>query len=101
MLALGAEGVVSVAANVAPAEVVALIDSFNDGNMEEAKRIHYRLLPLFKALFCETNPIPVKRAAAMMGLIENELRLPLAPLTAENEPRLKAVLEELGLLEIR
>ncbi len=99
MLAVGAKGVVSVAANVAPAEVKALIDDFNDFNMEEAQRIHYQLLPLFKALFCETNPIPVKRALSMMGLIENELRPPLTPLSAENEPRLKAVLEDLGLLE--
>ncbi len=74
MLAIGAKGVVSVAANVAPAEVAALIDSFRSGNIEEAQRIHYQLLPLFKALFCETNPIPVKCALSMMGLIENELR---------------------------
>jgi len=99
MLAVGAKGVVSVAANVAPAEVKALIDDFNDFNMEEAQRIHYQLLPLFKALFCETNPIPIKRALSMMGLIENELRPPLTPLSAENEPKLKAVLEDLGLLE--
>lgn len=99
MLAVGAKGVVSVAANVAPAEVKALVEDFNDCNMEEAQRIHYQLLPLFKALFCETNPIPVKRALSMMGLIENELRAPLVPLSAENEPKLKAVLEQLGLLE--
>jgi 4-hydroxy-tetrahydrodipicolinate synthase len=99
MLAVGAKGVVSVAANVAPAEIKAMIDDFNEGNIEEAQRIHYQLLPLFKVLFCETNPIPVKRALSMMGLIENELRPPLIPLSAENEPKLKAVLEELGLLE--
>ncbi len=99
MMAVGAKGVVSVAANVAPAEIKALIEDFNEFNMEEAQRIHYELLPLFKALFCETNPIPVKRALSMMGLIENELREPLMPLSAENEPKLKAVLEELGILE--
>ena len=99
MVAVGAKGVVSVAANVAPAEIKALIEDFNEFNMEEAQRIHYELLPLFKALFCETNPIPVKRALSMMGLIENELREPLMPLSAENEPKLKAVLEELGILE--
>jgi len=99
MLAVGAKGVVSVAANVAPAEVGAMIDDFNECNMEEAQRIHYELLPLFKALFCETNPIPVKKALSMMGLMENELRPPLMPLSADNEPMLKAVLEELGLLE--
>jgi 4-hydroxy-tetrahydrodipicolinate synthase len=100
MLAVGAKGVVSVAANVAPAEMAALIDSFNNCNMEEAQRIHYQLLPLFKVLFCETNPIPVKRALSMMGMIQNELRLPLTPLSAENEPRLKSVLDKLGLLEL-
>lgn len=100
MLAIGAKGVVSVAANVAPAEVAALIDSFNNCNMDEAQRIHYQLLPLFKVLFCETNPIPVKRTLSLMGMIENELRLPLVPLSAEHEPKLKAVLEKLGLLEL-
>ncbi|MBI5115800.1 4-hydroxy-tetrahydrodipicolinate synthase [Candidatus Poribacteria bacterium] len=99
MLAVGAKGVVSVAANAAPTEVSALIDSFNRCNMEEAQSIHFQLLPLFKALFCETNPIPIKRALSMMGLIENELRLPLVPLSPEHEPRLRAVLEKLGLLE--
>jgi 4-hydroxy-tetrahydrodipicolinate synthase len=99
MLAVGAKGVVSVAANVAPAEVAALIDSFNAGNMDEAQRIHYQLLPLFKVLFCETNPIPVKRALSMMNMIENELRPPLIPLSVENEPKLRSVLDELGLLE--
>ena len=99
MLAVGAKGVVSVAANVAPAEIKAMIEDFNDCNMEEAQRIHYQLLPLFKALFCETNPIPLKRALNMMGLIENELRPPLIPMSVENEPKLRAVLEELGLLE--
>ncbi len=99
MMAVGAKGVVSVAANVAPAEVKALIDDFNECNMEEAQRIHYELIPLFKALFCETNPIPVKRALSMMGLIENEIRPPLTILSPENEPGLKAVLEDLGLLE--
>ncbi len=98
MLAVGANGVVSVAANVAPAEVAAMIDSFNQRNMDEARRIHYQLLPLFKVLFCETNPIPVKGALSMMKLVENELRAPLTPLSPENEPRLKAVLDELGLL---
>lgn len=99
MLAVGAKGVVSVAANVAPAEVKALVDNFNDCNIEEAQRIHYELLPLFKVLFCETNPIPLKKALSMMGMTENELRPPLEPLSAENEPRLRAVLESLGLLE--
>jgi 4-hydroxy-tetrahydrodipicolinate synthase len=100
MLAVGAKGVVSVAANVAPAEVAALIDSFNSLNLDEAQRIHYQLLPLFKVLFCETNPIPLKRALSMMNLIENELRPPLIPLSAENEPQLRSVLEKLGLLEL-
>jgi len=100
MLAVGAKGVVSVAANVAPAEVAALIDSFNSFNLDEAQRIHYQLLPLFKVLFCETNPIPVKRALSMMNLIENELRPPLIPLSVENEPQLRSVLEKLGLLEV-
>ena len=60
--------------------------------------MHFRLLPLLDALFCETNPIPVKAALAMRGLIQEELRLPLVPISSGNRERLQAVLKELGLL---
>jgi len=79
MIAVGAAGVVSVAGNVAPREMRALCDHARAGRMAEAEAIHRRLLPLFKALFVESNPGPVKFLLSAMGLIENELRLPLVP----------------------
>jgi 4-hydroxy-tetrahydrodipicolinate synthase len=79
MIAAGASGVISVAGNVAPAEVRALCDHARAGRMDQAREVHQRLLPLFKALFIESNPGPVKCLLAAMGLIENELRLPLVP----------------------
>src|SRR5262245_50815084 len=79
MIAVGATGVISVAGNVAPAEMRALTDHARAGRVKEAEEVHRRLLPLFKALFVESNPGPVKSLLATMGLIENELRLPLVP----------------------
>jgi 4-hydroxy-tetrahydrodipicolinate synthase len=98
MLALGSAGVISTASNVAPGEVVDLVRAFRAGDLERARAVHYRLMPLLDALFCETNPIPVKAALAMRGLIHEELRLPLVPITNGNRERLQAVLKELGLL---
>jgi len=80
MMAVGADGVVSVAANVAPAKVAALCAAAAAGNYSEARRIHYELLPLCHGLFVETNPMPVKALLSRMGLIQNVLRLPLVPL---------------------
>jgi 4-hydroxy-tetrahydrodipicolinate synthase len=98
MLALGGAGVISTASNVAPGEVVDLVRAFRAGDLERARAVHYRLMPLLDALFCETNPIPLKAALAMRGLIHEELRLPLVPITNGNRERLQAVLKELGLL---
>lgn len=79
MVAVGAEGVISVAGQVAPAEMRALTDHARAGRMAEAEKLHRRLQPIFKGLFLESNPGPVKFLLAAMGLIENELRLPLVP----------------------
>ncbi len=98
MLALGGRGVISTTSNVAPAEVVELVRAFRAGDLERARTIHHRLLSLFDVLFCETNPIPVKAALAMRGAIQEELRLPLLPLSDAFRGRLEAVLKELGLL---
>ena len=98
MLALGGRGVISTVSNVAPAEIVELVRAFRSGDLERARAIHLRLLPLFDVLFCETNPIPVKAALAMRGAIHEELRLPLLRLSDECRGRLEAVLKELGLL---
>jgi 4-hydroxy-tetrahydrodipicolinate synthase len=98
MLALGGKGVISTTSNVAPGEVVDLVRAFRARDLERARSVHFRLMPLFDVLFCETNPIPVKAALAMRGLIGEELRLPLLPITNGNRERLQAVLKELGLL---
>ena len=79
MIAVGASGVISVAGNVAPAEMRALCDHARAGRLSEAQAVHQRLQPLFKALFVESNPGPVKCLLSAMGMIENELRLPLVP----------------------
>ncbi|MFH1023550.1 MAG: 4-hydroxy-tetrahydrodipicolinate synthase [Planctomycetota bacterium] len=98
MLAVGAAGVISVAANVVPAETAALVRAGLKGDFAAARRMHRRLFPLFKALFLETNPIPVKAALAMMGRIGGDLRLPLTAISAENAKRLRKVLVDLGLV---
>ena len=98
ILAVGGHGVISTSANVAPAEMIEMVNAFQAGDLPRARAIHLRLLPLFGALFCETNPIPVKAAVAEMGRIGDEIRLPLIEITQPNRERLKVVLKELGLL---
>ncbi|MCL4234964.1 MAG: 4-hydroxy-tetrahydrodipicolinate synthase [Deltaproteobacteria bacterium] len=95
---IGVRGVVSVASNVAPAPMVEMWNKYVAGDRDGAAEVYYRLLGLFKALFIETNPIPVKAALAMMGLIADELRLPLVPMTDAARPKLHAELEALGLV---
>ncbi len=98
LLAIGGRGVISTISNLVPADVVELVRAFRAGDVERARALHYRLLPLFDALFCETNPIPLKAALALRGLIQDELRLPLTRLSASNRERLQAVMKEFGLL---
>jgi 4-hydroxy-tetrahydrodipicolinate synthase len=95
MMAVGASGVVSVAANVAPDKVAALCEEWENGNVAAAQAIHYELMPLFKALFVQTNPLPVKAVLAHMGMIKNVLRLPLTPLPADKFAGIKPVIEQL------
>lgn len=99
MMAVGATGVVSVAANVAPGPIAQMCAEFDKGNLAEAQRIHFELLPLFKALFLETNPIPVKAALGRMGLCQNILRLPLTPMREEPFAKLDKVLAQLPALQ--
>ncbi|MBN2097498.1 MAG: 4-hydroxy-tetrahydrodipicolinate synthase, partial [Candidatus Omnitrophica bacterium] len=98
IMAIGGAGVISVVANIVPAQTKEMINQFEQGNLEAARNIHYHLLPLIKAMFIETNPIPVKTAMAMMGLIATELRLPLCPMLPENEAKLKKVLQDYKLI---
>lgn len=99
LLALGGRGVISATANVAPGLMCELVQRFRSGDLSGAKEIHYRLLPLFDALFCETNPIPVKAAAAALGWCSNEIRLPLTKISDVHLEHLKVVLKDLGILQ--
>jgi 4-hydroxy-tetrahydrodipicolinate synthase len=96
IIALGGKGVVSVVANVSPRKTVALVEAASKGDLEMARKLHFELAPLIRAMFLETNPIPVKTAYRLMGLAAGPLRLPLASMSAENEKILKNVLDELG-----
>lgn len=98
VLSIGGVGVISVLANIVPREVVKLIDAFNRGHLRQAREQHYFLLPLVKALFIDTNPIPVKAAMGLLGMCEPDLRLPLCPLSKEHFAKLKGVLDGYSLL---
>ena len=98
-MALGARGAISVAANVVPAEMRALTGHWLRGDIKRALDMQVRLLPLIDALFSEVNPIPVKAALAMMGRIENALRLPLCPLSDEKQARLRKALAAVGAID--
>jgi len=98
IMSVGGRGVISVVANIVPDLVRDLVHSFLSGDAQRAMRIHRQLFPLCKAMFYETNPIPVKRAMSLMGMIENNLRLPLVPMSEQNEARLKKVLQEFKLI---
>jgi 4-hydroxy-tetrahydrodipicolinate synthase len=93
-MAVGAAGVVSVASNLFPAEVCALISTCESGDLKSAEKLHRKLLPLFKDLFIEPNPVPVKTALGWRGLMSGEVRLPLCEMSEANETRLRKTLEE-------
>ncbi|MBI1798203.1 MAG: dihydrodipicolinate synthase family protein, partial [Candidatus Eisenbacteria bacterium] len=97
MIAVGATGVISVAGNVAPAEMRALCDLARAGRMSEAEAMHRRLMPLFKALFIESNPGPVKFLLSAMKRIQNELRLPLVAVEPSTEQAILAAAAACGL----
>jgi 4-hydroxy-tetrahydrodipicolinate synthase len=98
-LAVGGVGIVSVLANISPLEVVSLVEAFEKGNIREAIKIHYKLLPLVKLMFIETNPIPVKTAAALLGMCCPVLRLPMCEMEDTNKVKLERILKDFGLLK--
>jgi 4-hydroxy-tetrahydrodipicolinate synthase len=93
LLALGGTGVVSVASNIAPGAVSDMVAAMNSGNLARGRELHYGLLPLIRALSVETNPIPIKAAASLLGLCSDELRLPLVPMSGDNLRNLRTVME--------
>jgi len=100
ILSLGGSGVISVTANIDPARMVEMVRSFTSGDIDRARAIHFELVPLYKALFCETNPIPVKRASGLIGHASGPLRLPLTDMSQANEDMLIEVLQGLDLLQL-
>ncbi len=97
-MSLGAEGVISVASNIVPEKIAQMVNAALEGDLREALRCQKELFPLFRDFTLETNPIPIKAAMAMAGKIEEEYRLPLCALSAENHDKLKNTLRWAGLL---
>jgi len=98
LMALGGKGVISVSANVAPRDVSDMCRAWEEGNIEEARRLHFKLEPLNQAMFIETNPVPAKTALGMIGKIQEDCRLPLCAMSDSNKERLKKILINQGFL---
>ncbi len=98
-MAVGAQGVISVASNVIPGPVAKMVKAFAAGRHTEAMKLHEKYFPVFKDLFIETNPVPVKAALVMLGQIEEEYRLPLVPMANANRQKLRATLRACGVLK--
>ena len=99
LMAIGGRGVISVIANIVPRETVEMTHAALDGDWKRARELHYRLFPLARAAFIETNPIPIKEAMAMAGMIEPEFRLPMCRMSDANRERLRAILKPYGLVK--
>lgn len=98
ILALGGKGVISVASNIVPDRMNEFVQSALEGNWDKARKMHYELLPLFRAIFIETNPIPIKASLAMKGMIKENFRLPMCRMSEEHRKALQKVLKELSIL---
>jgi 4-hydroxy-tetrahydrodipicolinate synthase len=99
LLAIGGSGVVSVIANIVPRETADMVHAALDGDWKRARDLHYRLFPLARAAFLETNPIPIKEAMAMAGMIEPEFRLPMCRMSDANREKLRAILKSYSLVK--
>jgi len=99
LMAIGGHGVISVIANLLPRETAELVHAALDGDWKRARELHYRLFPLARAAFLETNPIPIKEAMAMAGMLEPEFRLPMCRMSDANRERLRAVLTQYALVK--
>jgi len=98
LLSIGGRGVISVVSNIVPADMAAMIDAFEAGDIKKAKKLHHKLVPLVDSLFIETNPVPVKAALSMMGKISYDVRLPMYKMSDSNYEKLKAVMKNYGLI---
>ncbi len=99
VLSIGGTGIISVVANIVPADMADLVSAFAQGNFKRAQALHYKLLPLIKAVFLETNPIPVKTAMGLLGMCEPDLRLPMCSMADDNLAKLRTALKDYGLLK--
>jgi 4-hydroxy-tetrahydrodipicolinate synthase len=98
LLAIGGRGVISVIANIVPRETADMVHAALDGDWKRARELHYKLFPLARAAFLETNPIPIKEAMAMAGMIEPEFRLPMCRMGEANREKLREILKGYGLV---
>ena len=99
VMSIGGEGVISVVANIIPKDVKAMVVALRKGSIEEARKLHYKMLPLIKAMFIETNPIPLKTAMGLLHMCEPGMRLPMCEMETQNLAKLKAALKEYGLIK--
>jgi 4-hydroxy-tetrahydrodipicolinate synthase len=99
LMAIGGRGVISVVANLMPRDTSDMVHAALDGDFKRARELHHRLYPMFKAAFMETNPIPIKEAMAMVGMVEPEFRLPMCRMADANRERLRGILRSLGLVQ--
>ncbi len=98
LMCIGGRGVISVISNVVPADMAGMCNAFFAGDYAKAKALHYKMFPLMEAMFFETNPVPAKTALKLLGRLNGDVRLPLCPMSAANEERLRQVMVEYGLL---
>ena len=98
VLAIGGCGVISVVANIIPKDVSNMVSTFLNGDIEKARELYFKMLPLVKAIFVETNPAPIKAAMKMLGMIESDLRLPMCGVSKTSEEKIRLALSEYGLL---
>jgi len=98
LMSVGGEGVISVVANIVPRDVKAVIEAFREGHHDKARQLHLKLFPLCRAMFLETNPIPVNTAMKMLGRSNGDMRLPLCEMSESNQGRLRQALVDYGLL---
>ena len=99
LLAIGGRGVISVIANIVPRETSEMVHAALDGDWKRARELHYKLFPLARAAFLETNPIPIKEAMAMAGMLEPEFRLPMCRMSDANRQKLRSILTTYGLVK--
>ena len=98
LMCVGGMGVISVVSNVVPGDMAGMCNAFFKGDLEGAKKLHYKMWPLTEAMFFETNPVPVKTAMKLLGKITGEVRQPLCPMSAANEEKLRGVMQKYGLI---